>query len=1096
MRYLRIIIGILCLFCTLGAGGQVVPDQPVMKLNEIGIYSVGYAYRGKPEVLFPAGWSGNFEDHTGVACTLVGEQDGKEAFLLHPPWRNGTGITFQEFHFRLPQSRKITLSGAVAMRADAVGKSDGVTFRVFANGRKLLDENRTSADWKPFSFDLTSYAGKAVRIRFETDPGPKDDSSFDFAIWGDRMLKVEGTTFKFPTHPAAPRLDLARINTPTRDSVAPLNAFSGTNQWSMQGKDAVLVYKGADGELTYRWKLPTKPADPPFGSITVEARRPNGAVQTLPVGGSAYLEWTKDAKPLPARWAQSRNGVLLIHPYDIDGETVAITVTGRLQHGKSLTLDVACNTPMVRTLDAGGWGPVLRRRQVTTPYYGGQVYYLPHEDLFVNAFLDWTSSNAVSHENARASYGALTDGSRNPLNERIVYTAAWTLAEALPNLPNPPSPFKKEIGDKIVLDNWGGQFTDIAKDFEKLKDYGITNAIALIHVWQRSGYDNALPAHIPAAADQGGNEGMKILVNTGTRLGYRIALHENYVDYYPNYDLFSDNDIALDSEGKRQYAWYNPGTKIQSFAVKPAAIQRLAETQSPKIHDLFGTNANYLDVHSAVPPWFHVDMRAGEPGAGEFKEVWDQHRALWAYERKTHGGPVFGEGANHYYWSGYLDGVEAQFGVGWPGSQGMSAPLMVDFDLLKIHPLQFNHGMGYYERWWSKADWGSVPPLVVLDQYRMQEVAYGHAGFLAAANWNNIPFAWLEHHLMTPVMARYSNAVADDISYQIGGKWVDSTEAAKAGQWKRVRIRYNNGLTITANDREQPLTVGTTTLPRFGWIADGAGVTAWTAMRDGVVADYAETKTSVFANARNAAYWNNSGLHRIRPEVTGFEQTGPRTFRASYNWHVGETVSGDYNCFVHFSQPKEGDDGIRFQQDHGLQKPTSQWTSGETIVDGPYEIKVPENVADGDYEWSIGLFIPTGNRISLEGVGDGYGRIRMGVVRVQDEGKTISFVPEPAKADSKQSWYAAHINAKGKTVDFGTVRTNGSVHVVRQGSEWVLQTLPRDQEFVLELNAVRFGNPGQVRSIDGTDETVKPVLKAGWWRLPLNGAREYRWKAQ
>jgi hypothetical protein len=72
--------------------------------------------------------------------------------------------------------------------------------------------------------------------------------------------------------------------------------------------------------------------------------------------------------------------------------------------------------------------------------------------------------------------------------------------------------------------------------------------------------------------------------------------------------------------------------------------------------------------------------------------------------------------------------VEAQFGSGWPGNGGFTAPLTVDFDSFKIHPLQFNDGAGYYSRWWPSGDypsnWAGPVPMVVLDRYRMQEVAY------------------------------------------------------------------------------------------------------------------------------------------------------------------------------------------------------------------------------------------------------------------------------------------------------------------------------------------------------------------------------------
>jgi hypothetical protein len=186
------------------------------------------------------------------------------------------------------------------------------------------------------------------------------------------------------------------------------------------------------------------------------------------------------------------------------------------------------------------------------------------------------------------------------------------MAEGLPNVPNPRSPFISQLGNKVVLDIWGGNFRDIARNLEMLKDAGLDNCAVIIHVWQRSGYDNALPMHFPANAGQGGDAGMQELVRTAKRLGYFIGLHENYVDYYPNYDLFNEQDIALDADGKRVLAWYHPGNKIQSFAVKPNAILRLAATQSPEINRRYNSNASFLDVHSAVPPWFHIDHRAGK----------------------------------------------------------------------------------------------------------------------------------------------------------------------------------------------------------------------------------------------------------------------------------------------------------------------------------------------------------------------------------------------------------------------------------------------------------------------------------------------------
>ena len=501
-------------------------------------------------------------------------------------------------------------------------------------------------------------------------------------------------------------------------------------------------------------------------------------------------------------------GCTLWRTFNVGSTTATVRITGQMV-GKSLALAVTCDKPRVTAFDAGAWGPVVRRRQIVVPYYPGAAYYFPQEGLFVNALLDWTASAATSHSGTKASYDALTDGTRVPLRERAIFTAAWHLAEVLPNPPNPPSPWRDFLANKIVLDIWGGTFANIAANLTNLAGYGITNCVALIHDWQRSGYDNALPMHYPANASYGGDAGMSNLVATGTRLGIRCALHENYVDYYPNYDFYNTNDIALDSAGNLQLAWYNPGTHIQSFAVKPNAILRLAATQSPEIHRRYATQADYLDVHSAVPPWFHVDQRAGETGAGQFSRVWDIHRQLWAYERDTHTGPVFGEGNNHWYWSGCLDGVEAQFGSGWPGNGGFTAPLAVDFDLLKIHPLQFNHGMGYYSRWWPtesyQTNWAGPAPMVVLDRYRMQEVAYGHAGFLDSSVYANIPLAWLEHHLLSPVMARYAPARPLEILYETNGAWLDATAMAKTQLSRRLEPRPGSLRKRPGPDRQRRL---------------------------------------------------------------------------------------------------------------------------------------------------------------------------------------------------------------------------------------------------------------------------------------------------
>ena len=1070
--------------------------MPTMRIDEIAVYQIGYALRGQPERRFPVG-SYLGDNSAGVVYGPAGQQNGRSAYLLHCPFRSGPGVAFQELTFCLPNVNHIALRGFFALHSGAVGKSDGVTFRIYAGQNKLMDVNRADAQWQQFDADLSGFAGQDVVLRFETDPGPSDDTSYDWALWADRELMIDGYQPPPVTHIPPPALQVENLWPLQSGGAAPPSGFDGTQTLAWDGATCTLTYEGQDGRLDYTWSLPDDLDDPRlFGDIVLRATAvgETGAPAMVLVAPGAHLTWTRAATPQSVGWEQGYDSATCVRQFDLDGVTATLRATARIV-GKSLVVDLTCDAPFVSCVEASGFGPVLRSRQIATPYYSGRVMYLPAEDLFTGAIIDWTESAASRLDDTRAYYDSLTNGCLNAVHERIIYTAAWHFAEALPNIPNPPSPYIHAVGGRTVLDIWGRSFADNEARLENLADYGIRDCTSLIHMWQKYGYDNGLPMHYPADESLGGEAAMGSLISTGRSLGHLMALHENYFDYYPNYDLYNESDIALNSDGTLMKSWFNAWTDIQAFAVKPNAILPLAATQSPEIHARYLTNAAYLDCHSGVPPWFHVDYRAGEPGAGTLRRVWDVQRDLWSYERSVYQGPVFGEGNKHWYWSGCLDGVEAQFGAGWPENSGMTAPLAVDFSLVKMHPLQVDHGMGYYERWWPKnypRFW--TPPMRVLDQYRMQEVAYGHAGFLGSSTWDMIPLAWLEQNLLAPVAERYAGARPVEVDYQVDGAWVDGTAAAKVDDRNRLRVRYENGLTVTANNGATPLDAGGgVLLPQFGWLARGEDITAYTALRDGAIVDYAETRESVFANARNAPYWwGAGGVKNIRAEVQQFEQIAPRTFGATYRWQVGESLPSDLGCFVHFGpalRPTYSEQ-ISFQQDHALSPPTSSWQPGSDVTDGPYQVTIPDGVADGDYEWLIGLYLPSsGERVKLMGVDVDWCRMRLGILHVREAGASVTFDPE---TDPGPDWLA-DLNADGPVVDLGCVRTDGSALIRREGHEWVLRTLPRDANFTLALDSHRFRRPNAIDCVNGGSPTVQPTAGGRWWGIPLNGAASYHW---
>ena len=120
-------------------------------------------------------------------------------------------------------------------------------------------------------------------------------------------------------------------------------------------------------------------------------------------------------------------------------------------------------------------------------------------------------------------------------HERLLLVLSPDVDAVLPSPGNPPSPYMAELSGRLVLDIWSPDFKQIEQGLVELGDYGITDCVGIIHVWQHAGYDNALPQHYPANEAMGGDAGLTAAVNAGKADGCLMALHENYVDYYPNY---------------------------------------------------------------------------------------------------------------------------------------------------------------------------------------------------------------------------------------------------------------------------------------------------------------------------------------------------------------------------------------------------------------------------------------------------------------------------------------------------------------------------------------------------------------------------------
>ena len=1055
------------------------------RLEEIGLYQVWWQSYGKSPVAMPLSWRGHFDPQTGISYLPWGRVLDRPALLFHSPWHVPPGKTWVDYRLRLPSLTPIRLSFGIAMGPDVAvpGKSDGVTFSCSLltegsqpstlNAQLLLDRlHYDQGQWRDFSFDLSEWAGRTITLRLQVEPGPKNNSSWDYSFFGDAKITVGG--------PGQARANLLRELTDSRAyqaaesanlrplwnnsarGITPANLLAHKN--SLEQSNAVwrFVYDGLDCRIIYAYEPVTGTLDDFQARVDdTPAFQPalgGGATVTLKPGGPAIsarggraLEITRTNDTLHVLWA-----------YEIEGQPLRIHWDFQLQ-GKALVVGARCDEPLVSAFSLGEVVAPLRK-PINVPYLVGQIEYLPTQKVFACRYLDWTISHASMCPQGNATYEPQTNGVRNPLLERGYFAVSPHLGETLPNIPHPPSPFLATLGPNIMLDIWGhrnGTYAGDAASLLALKDHGIDHLVIIQHDWQRFGYDVKLPDHIPANPQYGGDPGVIEFGRAARECGYLWSLHENYIDLYPDAPSYDAAARVLLADGAPSKAWYNEGTKVQSYGLKCNRALGYARQNSPEIHRRYGTTASYLDVHTCVPPWHQLDHEPGQPLAAMALAKVKYDTELFQFERDTHQGPLFGEGANHFYWAGRCDGVEAQV-IGGEDH----APLL-EFDLLKIHPQMVNHGMGYYERWYRRGydtQWGvDAGSIKSLDQYRAQELAYGHAGFLGAALVHDVRTVVREHHLMHPVQRLYGTSAPAEIRYEVEGRLVTAGAALIAGDTRRQRIRYDNGLTLWVNWRAEPWRMEpdpankrSFELPQWGWLALGPDTRAGTTLEAGRVADYAECPEYLFADARTQVPLPYAHAAKdIEPRLRDFQDLGDNRVQVTYEWVVNESLDQDYHCFVHGTNPgEERGDHIVFQQDHPLPKPTRQWRKGEVIVDGPHIFQVSGQ--HDQYDLVIGLF--KGARLRLKGAQAGGNRVCIAKLKLDKQaGKTriVAEKPNPAQFPVETpADFAAHLNPAGTWIDFGKIATDGSVKINREPGRLVLFPYPRKQSFRVSLDLV------------------------------------------
>jgi hypothetical protein len=235
-------------------------------------------------------------------------------------------------------------------------------------------------------------------------------------------------------------------------------------------------------------------------------------------------------------------------------------------------------------------------------------------------------------------------------------------------------------------------------------------------------------------------------------------------------------------------------------------------------------------------------------------------------QKKIWGGPVYSEGPAHWFYSGLTDGNYAQDRVYDP----VSGPWLVDFDLLRMHPLECNFGMGMIDAHFYNTP-GTKPAdrRIALDRFFAATVAFGHPGYLlperhaAQRHYKDVSVGEEEfrsYYLIQAIAAKYTVADVKTIRYASGdGRLLTTEEALLSDNCDMMQVAacYSDGTVTAANGSTNAwMSFGMdgekVNLPPNGLFALSGDrkVSVWIGERNGHRAEFAVSPDYAYFNGR------------------------------------------------------------------------------------------------------------------------------------------------------------------------------------------------------------------------------------------------------
>ncbi len=1028
-----------------------LPPRGAVLLTDTKAFRVGWAYFEQAEVSMPVGWQGEAQpSRANFAIGPVARGATRQALNMHPAWWQGRGTVFVDYRIKLPNTTPIVLSFANAIRdvTPPEPSSDGVTFRVLVDGKVVFDRHTDSRVWVDGQVDLSSLAGEQIQLRLLCHPGPKHDTTCDSAYWGNPVLTSGEQPTPLTEQDREQLRERARTVVETGRSEA-----KGEFAFALADDLCAAVVMGPSGLADGAIGLGKEGTSVVFDGLNVSVMK-----HRLGAGPSPIAVVAVDTQ------MTSEEHLRIVHRCTLGEEAFDLIAKVFAQAG-GLRIRLEC-PQRITDLSVGrfdrtahrvyyGHGYCVVEPQVFRANYGGHDLSTSHVGFdFSNGvslltacdnppdFMEVNSSEQIYALHTHMD-GTLTlvPSLRGVVDCAKKYRALYD---------REPSPGYARKAGRFVFDIWGGRYADNAQLMQQMIDYGLTDSLLTLHVWQRWGYDYRLPDIYPPNPDLGTVDDLRELGAVCDAAGIPWGLHDNYIDMYPDADQFSYDHICFTESGEPIKAWLNTGRDAQSYRFRPDHIMPFVQRNLELIGPSLKPSHYFIDVFTSINMFDFYDRHGNFHSALETRRHWGE-AFRWIQDYLGPGTITTSEAGDDQL-VGDLDGADCQhLNLSADGGYFQHRVPCQDwerfpwFDVV-LHDRFSLHGVGYpgrYEGGRSRRLHG-----IESDDYLSDEVLLGHALMIDRSS--------------LPRGAAVKYWLAQDFIRSIATDTIDEIEFAD-GDIHRITVTWRSGAKVHVNRGSEDWAIAGRVLPQYGYYATNGKIESAIERVDGVIVERSRSDRQLYVNARG---FNPDPALDITPRATEVQHLGGRRFALPIAWKAQQPAPKDLRVSLRFKSPRSRRyDKVAFQDDY-LASPGSGTWQGEVVTGGRQVIEIPEEFGAGRYEIHVALVDPaTRARYALDAEETGHHEYVLGELIVDGAGSMVTDVrvePHDTKARPEPRW-----NVGGKALSLGPATTSGAFRCQWTPTTIVMTPLPNEPSFDVSLDA---GN-----LIDRTDVNVVGV---------------------